>query len=146
MERRTYEIHEDTPIYTIGVVARMLKVHPQTLRFYERQGLIRPHRTTRNVRLYSPKDVERLRVIVTLIQDLGVNVAGAEIILEMRERILQLQKDLARVVARLREENVDIPELESLQNWKEAMAIIPMRRTPVAPARNPKGGSADADL
>ena len=79
-------------IYLIGHVARMLGVHPQTLRIYEREGLLRPRRSERNTRVYSEIDVRRAELVLTLTRDLGINLAGVEVILRMRERIERLRQ------------------------------------------------------
>ena len=79
------------PLYHIGVVAEMLKIHPQTLRLYERKALIRPSRTIGRTRMYSEEDVEEIRRILRLTRDLGVNLAGVEIILKMRRQMLAMQ-------------------------------------------------------
>ena len=79
------------PVYMISVVAEMFKVHPQTLRAYEREGLLRPARTDGNTRLYSEDDLERIELILRLTKDLGVNLAGVEVILNMRERMGEMQ-------------------------------------------------------
>jgi MerR family transcriptional regulator/heat shock protein HspR len=91
----------DEPCYTIGVVARMVDLHPQTLRNYEELGLVVPRRTEGNRRLYSPAEVERLRKINRLTQELGVNLAGVEVILHMAEQIESLQMEVADLRARL---------------------------------------------
>ncbi len=83
----------EEPIYMISIVARMLQVHPQTLRMYEREGFVKPKRTNKN-RLYSEDDVERLGMVIRLTRELGVNKAGVDIILRMRERIEALQREL----------------------------------------------------
>ena len=87
------------PLYYIGVVAKMLEVHPQALRHYERLGLVQPHRSEGNVRLYSPYDVERLRKICRLSDELGVNLAGIEVILNLLDRVEQLQQEMHRLEA-----------------------------------------------
>jgi MerR family transcriptional regulator, heat shock protein HspR len=87
-------IPRDEPCYTIGVVARMVDLHPQTLRNYEQIGLVVPHRTAGNIRLYSQHEVDRLHKINRLTQDLGVNLAGVEIILRMTEQIEDLQSTI----------------------------------------------------
>lgn len=92
------------PLYMIGVVADMLKVHPQTLRFYEKKGLIRPSRTVGQTRMYSADDVEEIARLLRLTRDLGVNLAGVEIILKMRRRMLDMQKQIDDLVAYVREE------------------------------------------
>jgi len=79
------------PLYRISVVAEMLKLHPQTLRIYEKKGLIRPSRTVGRTRMYSPEDVEDIARVTRLARDLGVNLAGIEIILKMRRRMLDMQ-------------------------------------------------------
>ncbi len=94
----------DEPVFAISVVARMVGVHQQTLRSYERVGLVRPARSAGNTRLYSQRDVERLRQVLRLVSDLGVNLAGVDVILRMSRQIEQLQGDLAETraeVARL---------------------------------------------
>jgi MerR family transcriptional regulator, heat shock protein HspR len=82
------------PLYMIGVVADMLKLHPQTLRMYERKGLIRPSRTVGRTRMYSAEDVEQIGRVTRLGRDLGVNLAGIEIILRMRRRMLEMQSQI----------------------------------------------------
>lgn len=88
---------EDEPCYFISVAARMVSLHPQTLRYYERIGLVKPSRTRGRTRLYSQRDIERLRKITRLTDELGVNLAGVEVILNMSRRIEELQDELARV-------------------------------------------------
>jgi MerR family transcriptional regulator, heat shock protein HspR len=97
--------HEDEPRYVISVAAQLLQVHPQTLRLYEREGLIEPGRSRGRIRLYSDHDIERLRMMQRLTNDLGVTLAGAEVILNMREVILDLQQQLAEI---RRELDIDI--------------------------------------
>jgi MerR family transcriptional regulator, heat shock protein HspR len=82
------------PLYMIGVVAEMLKLHPQTLRTYEKKGLIRPSRTVGRTRMYSAEDVEEIARVTRLGRDLGVNLAGIEIILKMRRRMLEMQAQI----------------------------------------------------
>ena len=83
------------PLFVISVAARMAGLHAQTLRHYERLGLLSPQRSRGNMRIYSPLDVERARRIRSLMQDLGVNLAGVEVILRLRERISLLEAQLA---------------------------------------------------
>lgn len=92
------------PLYLIGVVADMLKIHPQTLRLYERRGLIRPSRTVGRTRLYSAEDVEEIERVLRLTRDLGVNLAGAEIILKMRRRMLEMQRQTEDLLEYIRHE------------------------------------------
>ena len=81
-------------VYHIGIVARMVDCHPQTLRLYERLGLVHPGRTGANVRLYSDADVERVRGIKRLTGELGVNLAGVEIVLQLVDRVERLQQQV----------------------------------------------------
>ena len=90
------------PQYMIGVVAEMLKLHPQTLRMYERKGLVRPSRTVGKTRMYSQEDVEDLARVARLGRDLGVNLAGIEIILKMRRRMLDMQAQIADLTRHVR--------------------------------------------
>lgn len=92
------------PKYTISVVAEIVGLHEQSLRMYERRGLIRPQRSEGNIRLFSDEDVERVRTIQRLVNDLGVNLAGAEVILHMREQLEALRQELERLRQSLQEE------------------------------------------
>ena len=87
-------IPEEEPCYIISVAARMLGMHAQTLRYYERMGMIAPSRSRGRIRLYSQADINRLRHIQRLISDLGVNLAGAEVILRLNERIRQMEEEI----------------------------------------------------
>ena len=91
---------KEQPVYMISVVARMLHVHPQTLRMYEREGFVRPQRTGKQ-RLYSEEDVERLGMVIRLTREMGVNKAGVDIILRMRERIEMLQHEMFSMMEHL---------------------------------------------
>ncbi len=88
---------DDEPIYVISVAARLVDMHPQTLRYYERAGLLKPERSNGKIRLYSEREIERLRKISRLTNELGVNLAGVEIIIDLTERLEKLQE---RVKAR----------------------------------------------
>lgn len=88
---------ERTPKYTISVVAQMVGLHEQSLRMYERKGLIQPQRSDGNIRLFSDADVERVRSIKRLVDDLGVNLAGAEVILHMREQMDLLRQEVEQL-------------------------------------------------
>jgi MerR family transcriptional regulator/heat shock protein HspR len=92
------------PLYMIGVVADMLKLHPQTLRFYEKKGLIRPSRTVGRTRMYSDEDVEEIARLLRLTRDLGVNLAGVEIILKMRRRMFEMQQQIEELLAYVRQD------------------------------------------
>jgi MerR family transcriptional regulator/heat shock protein HspR len=91
------------PLYLISVVSEMLRVHPQTLRLYEKEGLITPRRTKKQ-RLYSENDVERLNFILQLTRELGVNKAGVDIILRMRRRMEVMQEEMEEMMGLLEEE------------------------------------------
>lgn len=93
----------DRPLYMISVVSEMLHVHPQTLRIYEREGFVRPRRAG-GQRLYSDADVERLRLVLELTRDMGVNRAGVDIILRMRRRLEGLQREVREMMEHLEED------------------------------------------
>ena len=84
---------DNEPCFVISIAANMVGVHAQTLRYYERVGLVMPSRSEGKRRLYSPNDIERLRRIKTLTDDMGVNLAGVEVVLKLMERIIQLEKE-----------------------------------------------------
>ena len=90
--------------YMISAVAEQYSIHPQTLRLYEREGLLKPSRSDGNTRLYTEDDLERLEVILHLTRDLGVNLAGVEIILNMREKMGEMQAQIQEFVATLNSE------------------------------------------
>ncbi len=88
---------EREPCYVISVAAQLVKMHPQSLRYYERMGLIAPSRSRGNIRLYSQHDIERLQLIQRLIGDLGVNLAGVEVILNLTEQVRQLEQQMEQM-------------------------------------------------
>jgi MerR family transcriptional regulator/heat shock protein HspR len=90
--------------YMISSVAEMYGIHPQTLRLYEREGLLKPSRTEGNTRLYTDEDLERLELILSLARDLGVNISGIAIILQMRERMEEMQRQMSEFVSYVRTE------------------------------------------
>ena len=111
-------------LYMISVVSEMLGIHPQTLRIYEREGFIKPKRSGGNTRLYSEEDVEKLEMILRLTRELGVNLAGVEVILSMREKMEQMQQEMEQTVIMLREELArEIARREEARN-----ALVPVRR------------------
>lgn len=87
----------DEPVYFISVAARLVQCHPQTLRTYERLGLLHPQRSGSNVRLYSERDIQRLRQIQRLTQEMGVNLAGVEVVLKLLDQIEDLQGEIERL-------------------------------------------------
>jgi MerR family transcriptional regulator/heat shock protein HspR len=87
----------DEPVYLISVVAKVLNIHPQTLRQYEREGLVTPSRTEGKTRLYSQKDIDRIKTILRLTRDLGVNLAGVDIILRLKEQMEEMEREIERL-------------------------------------------------
>jgi len=94
----------DRPGDRIGAVAEKYGIHPQTLRMYEREGLLRPTRSEGRTRLYDPETIERLEIILSLTRHLGVNLAGVEVILHMKERMEKMQGEVRQLIVALREE------------------------------------------
>ncbi|DAB27427.1 MAG: MerR family transcriptional regulator [Sulfurimonas sp. RIFOXYD12_FULL_33_39] len=88
-------IHQyDEPVYLISIVAKVLEIHPQTLRQYERENLVTPSRSNGRIRLYSQKDIDRIKLILRLTRDLGVNLAGVDIILRLKENVDSMEQDI----------------------------------------------------
>ena len=114
-------------LYMISVVADMFKIHPQTLRAYEREGLLRPTRTDGNTRLYSEDDLERIELILRLTKDLGINLAGVEVILNMRERMDEMQQRMNELFQEmLRRMETEFKHLE--QEQQNAEGLVPVGR------------------
>ncbi len=113
--------------YMISSVAEQYQIHPQTLRLYEREGLLKPSRSEGNTRLYTDEDLERLDVILKLTRDLGVNLAGVEIILNMREKMEEMQRQIQDFVASLNTEIVQRPR-PTPQPVNSLIPVIEMRR------------------
>ena len=111
--------------YTISVVAEEYGIHPQTLRLYEREGLIKPSRSAKGTRYYTEENVERLELILNLTRDLGVNLAGVEIILNMREKMSQMQHEFEHFLQYIRE-NIS-PEF-FVKDEHAKSALVPRRR------------------
>ena len=116
--------------YMISSVAEMYEIHPQTLRLYEREGLLKPSRTEGNTRLYTDEDLERLEFILNLARDLGVNMSGIAIILQMRERMEEMNRQMQGFVDYVRTEMLSRMQGEPAS--AEA-AIVPLRRPVVVP-------------
>lgn len=95
----------DEPVYLISVVATMLDIHPQTLRQYEREGLVEPSRTQGRMRLYSQRDIERMKLILRLTRQMGVNLAGVDLVLQLKEQIDEMQKEMDTLREELRKSN-----------------------------------------
>jgi MerR family transcriptional regulator/heat shock protein HspR len=96
------QVDRNEPLYMISVAAKLCELHPQTLRMYERLGLVRPARVSRKNRMYSEADIERLRQIQHLTQDMGVNLAGVEVILDLLERMQRMQREMQLEIERMR--------------------------------------------
>lgn len=115
----------------ISAVAEQYEIHPQTLRLYEREGLLKPSRSDGNTRLYTKEDLQRLEVILKLTRDLGVNLAGIEIILNMRERMEEMQRQIEAFVAGLNHEL-------SSQRGRSALSEPGNSLIPMTQIRRPK--------
>ena len=132
-----YKLHPVTKrkskgAYMISAVAEMYGIHPQTLRLYEREGLLKPSRTEGNTRLYTDEDLQRLEFILSLARDLGVNISGMAIILQMRERMEEMNRQMQGFVEYVRS--------EMLARFQQAApgtsgAIVPIRKSAASPAR-----------
>ena len=116
--------------YMISAVAEMYGIHPQTLRLYEREGLLKPSRTEGNTRLYTDEDLQRLEFILSLARDLGVNISGMAIILQMRERMEEMQRQIQEFVKYIQDE---VLSRASASADPAKGAIVPVRRTAITP-------------
>lgn len=103
-KENTDAIQRDKPLYVISVAAELVDMHPQTLRLYERKGLIEPSRSAGKTRLYSQNDIDQLREIKRLTQELGVNLAGVEEIIRLRQRLDQLQGNMEERITVLQDQ------------------------------------------
>jgi MerR family transcriptional regulator, heat shock protein HspR len=121
--------------YMISSVAEMYGIHPQTLRLYEREGLLKPSRTEGNTRLYTDEDLERLEFILSLARDLGVNIAGMAIILQMRERREEMQRQIQEFVQYIQQE---VLTRASAAADPSKGAIVPVRRQIVPSESSPR--------
>ena len=116
--------------YMISAVAEMYEIHPQTLRLYEREGLLRPSRSDGNTRLYTDEDLERLEFILSLARDMGVNMAGIAIVLQMRERMEEMNRQMQGFVDYVRTEM-----LTRMQQQAQPPGLVPMPRPAIVPQR-----------
>lgn len=116
--------------YMISSVAELYKLHPQTLRLYERVGLLKPSRSEGNTRLYTDEDLQRLDVILTLTRDMGVNLAGIEIILNMREKMLEMERQMSEFASVVQQELSRVANNVS-QEKPSRHAIVPTRIRPL---------------
>ncbi len=114
------------PVYLISAVAQILEIHPQTLRQYEREGLIKPSRTNGKIRLYSQKDIDNIKTVLTLTRDLGVNLAGVDIILKLNKKIEDLELDIENYKSKIRD--IDdfgvVPSSKALVVKKSSYEIV----------------------
>lgn len=108
-------IHRDEPVFQISVVSRMVGLHQQTIRSYERIGLVQPARSQGNTRLFSHRDVERLRQVVRLVNDLGVNLAGVEVILRLSRQVEELQRELTETRHELQRTRAELERRNNLE-------------------------------
>jgi MerR family transcriptional regulator/heat shock protein HspR len=120
--------------YTISAVATQYEIHPQTLRLYEREGLLAPSRSEGNTRLYTDADLERLEVILSLTRDLGVNLAGVEIILNMREKMDVMQREFERFFAYLQQHAEEFSQFTDAPPAEGA--LVPVTRAAVLRRRS----------
>lgn len=116
--------------YMISAVAQRYNIHPQTLRLYEREGLLTPSRTEGNTRLYADEDLERLETILTLTRELGVNLAGVEIILNMRERMAQMQQEVDEFMQYVKREMT-----RGLGDWEQRLSTAMIKASPAGLVR-----------
>jgi len=120
---------DDRPRYMISVAADLVGMHPQTLRIYESKGLIRPKRTSGNTRLYSDADLERLRLIQQLTNELGLNLAGVEQVLELQDQVERMRRRLNRMEREMRAAISDVHRQyrRDLVPWKPPIELIPRK-------------------
>ena len=114
----------DEPVYLISVVAKVLNLHPQTLRQYEREGLVEPGRTEGKMRLYSERDIDRIKMILRLTKDLGVNLAGVDVILQLKEQIDDYEKIIDELRAELDKFNSTNSRKNQLVKRKSSFDLI----------------------
>ena len=119
--------------YMISAVAQKYNIHPQTLRLYEREGLLKPSRTEGNTRLYSEEDLEQLETILSLTRDLGVNLAGVEIILNMRRKIEQMQHEVNEFMQYVKHEMA-----RGLDDWEQRLSTALVKSSPTDLVRSPR--------
>lgn len=131
--------------YMISVVAKAYGIHPQTLRLYEREGLLEPSRTEGNTRLYSEEDLHQLEVILNLTRDLGVNLAGVEIVLNMRRKMEQMQAEINDFMAYVREELLRSSEKGLHERLEQALVRLPPVQI-VRPSEGPRPEPAAVEV
>ncbi|MBL3520979.1 heat shock protein transcriptional repressor HspR [Aliarcobacter lanthieri] len=126
MEKNSYI----EPVYLISAVAEILNIHPQTLRQYEREGLIKPSRTNGKIRLYSQKDINHIKYVLTLTRDLGVNLAGVDIILQLNKKIEELESEVEIYKSKI--QNINslsvVPDKKALVVQKSTFEMVIVRK------------------
>ncbi len=127
--------------YMISAVAEQYQIHPQTLRLYEREGLLKPSRSEGNTRLYTDKDLERLEIILKLTRDLGVNLAGVEIILNMREKMEAMQLQIEEFITTLNRELATRARAEAPEEHHSLIRVVQAPPAPAAGRRKETGPS-----
>ncbi len=120
----------DRAAFMISAVAKQYDIHPQTLRLYEREGLLKPSRTEGNTRLYTDEDLERLETVLALTRDLGVNLAGVEIVLDMREKMLEMQRQTQEFVEFVRREWLNRSAENEQRLHKALVRVSPSKLIP----------------
>ncbi len=123
MRRKREKRVEQPKYYHISAVSRMYNLHPQTLRLYEREGLLKPSRSQGNTRLYTDEDLRRLELILTLIRDLGVNLAGVEVILNLRQKIERIETEVNELLEFVKKEFFEGREEEF---EKRRLSLVPV--------------------
>ncbi len=103
----------DEPVYLISIVSKVLDIHPQTLRQYEREGLVSPGRTEGKMRLYSAHDMDRIRMILNLTKELGVNLAGVDVIFRLQERIAEYEREIEELLKKRAKGGMISDEIEA---------------------------------
>ncbi|MDX3960380.1 helix-turn-helix transcriptional regulator [Aliarcobacter skirrowii] len=126
MEKNSYV----EPIFLISAVAEILNIHPQTLRQYEREGLIKPSRTNGKIRLYSQKDINHIKYVLTLTRDLGVNLAGVDIILQKDSVIQSLENEIEDLKSRFlkKSSNSVVPDKKALVVQKSSLEVVIVKK------------------
>ncbi|WP_299546711.1 helix-turn-helix transcriptional regulator [uncultured Helicobacter sp.] len=114
----------DEPVYLISVVAKILSIHPQTLRQYEREGLVEPGRTDGKMRLYSQKDIDKIKTILRLTRDLGVNLAGVDIIMRLKDKLDEQDREIEELRLNLEKLKVNQPSKSVVKKQSSYEVII----------------------
>ena len=122
MDKNAY----NEPVYLISAVAEILNIHPQTLRQYEREGLIKPSRTNGKIRLYSQRDIDHIKYVLTLTRELGINLAGVDLILQLNKKIEKLEKEIKSYQGKMKDINKFgiVPNSKALVIKKSSYDIV----------------------